>query len=227
MTDKNENNYILKTYNLTVVRNGKTLLERVNLRIKHGSLIMLLGHNGAGKSVLLRTLHGLLAITDGDIKGPPAERQKIVFQKPILLRRSARKHFRFVCPSCSDKNTEAWFAHANLEAQMDTHAHQLSGGEQQKLALIGALASQPSLLFLDEPTSHLDYESTTAIEQMIKDAHAGGTTIIMTSHNRAQAERLAQHVLFIHAGQLLESRLAADFFHKPSDPIADNFLNHL
>ena len=62
---------------------------------------------------------------------------------------------------------------------------------------------------------------------MIQDAHADDTTIIMTSHNRAQAERLAQHVLFIHAGQLLESRPAADFFHKPADPIANNFLNHL
>ena len=226
MTDKIKNNYILKTYNLTVVRNGKTLLDRVNLRIEHGSLIMLLGHNGAGKS----SVENIAWSAGKDrwrYQRPPAELQKIVFQKPILLRRSARKHFRFVCPGCSDKNTEAWFAHANLEQQMDTHAHQLSGGEQQKLALIGALASQPSLLFLDEPTSHLDYESTTAIEQMIQDAHAGGTTIIMTSHNRAQAERLAQHVLFIHAGQWRESRPAADFFHKPTDPIADNFLNHL
>lgn len=226
MIDKN-NNFILQTRDLTVFRNSKTLLDRVNLDIERGSLTMLLGHNGAGKSVLLRTLHGLLAKTDGQINGPPAERQKIVFQKPILLRRSARKHFHFVCPGCPDKDTEAWFAHAGLQAQMDTHAHQLSGGEQQKLALIGALASQPSLLFLDEPTSHLDYESTTAIEQMIHDAHANGTTIIMTSHNRAQAERLAQQVLFIHAGQLLESRAAADFFDKPTDPIADNFLNNL
>ena len=226
MIEKN-NNFILKTRNLTVFRNGKTLLDRVNLDIERGSLTMLLGHNGAGKSVLLRTLHGLLAKTDGQINGPPAERQKIVFQKPILLRRSARSHFHFVCPGCHDKDTEAWFAHAGLRAQMDTHAHHLSGGEQQKLALIGALASQPSLLFLDEPTSHLDYESITAIEQMIHDAHANGTTIIMTSHNRAQAERLAQQVLFIHAGQLLESRAAADFFDKPTDPIADNFLSHL
>ena len=218
---------IVQTRDLTVVRNGKTLLDRVNLDIERGSLTMLLGHNGAGKSVLLRTLHGLMTKTDGQINGPPAKRQKIVFQKPILLRRSARKHFHFVCPGCPDKDTEAWFAHAGLQAQMDTHAHQLSGGEQQKLALIGALASQPSLLFLDEPTSHLDYESTTAIEQTIHDAHANGTTIIMTSHNRAQAERLAQQVLFIHEGQLLESRAAADFFHKPTDPIADNFLNHL
>lgn len=227
MVDKNKFDEILHARNLTVARDGKTLLHKINIRIQRGSLTMLLGHNGAGKSVLLRTLHGLLAKTDGHIMGPSAKKQRIVFQKPILLRRSARKHFQFVCPTCGDKDTEAWFSHANLQGQIDTHAHQLSGGEQQKLAMIGALASEPSLLFLDEPTSHLDYESTTAIEQMIHAAHANGTTIIMTSHNRAQAERLAQHVLFIHAGQLLESRSAADFFNKPENPIADNFLNHL
>ena len=227
MTEKNENSYILQTFDLTVIRNGRTLLDAVNLRIKSGTLTMLLGHNGSGKSVLLRTLHGLLATSAGHIKAPSAERQKIVFQKPILLRRSAHKHFRFVCPDCPDGNIEAWFAHASLQSQMDTHAHQLSGGEQQKLALIGALASHPSLLFLDEPTSHLDYESTTAIEKMILNAHAVGTTIIMTSHNRAQAERLAEHVLFIHSGKLIENQLAADFFQKPKDPIVDNFLNHL
>ncbi len=227
MTEKTNENFILQTYNLTVIRNGKRLLDGINLSIRQGSLTMLLGHNGAGKSVLLRTLHGLLSASSGHIKAPPAKHQKIVFQKPILLRRSARKHFRFVCPDCLDHKAESWFAHANLQAQMDTHTHQLSGGEQQKLALIGALASQPSLLFLDEPTSHLDYESTTAIEQMILEAHANGTTIIMTSHNRAQAERMGEHVLFINAGQLVESQPAADFFQKPVSPIADNFLNHL
>ena len=71
MIDKNHN-FILQTRDLTVFRNSKTLLDSVNLDIERGSLTMLLGHNGAGKSVLLRTLHGLLANTDGQINGPPA-----------------------------------------------------------------------------------------------------------------------------------------------------------
>jgi len=103
----------------------------------------------------------------------------------------------------------------------------LSGGEQQKLALIGALASKPSLLFLDEPTAHLDYESTTTIETLIKAAHAAGTTIIMTTHNRAQTERLAEDVLFLHEGALREAGPADAFFAKPKDPISIQFLKHL
>ena len=95
------------------------------------------------------------------------------------------------------------------------------------MALIGALASNPTLLFLDEPTSHLDYESTTVIERMITEAHKMGTTIIMTSHNRAQAERLAEDVLFIHKGKILETADSETFFAAPEHPAAKQFLNHL
>lgn len=227
MTDKKQSLTILEARNLVLSRNAKRLLDGVDLDIRTGSITMLLGHNGAGKTVLLRTLHGLLAADSGSIIGPSPARQKMVFQKPILLRRSARKHFQFVCPGLDETTTNNWFEIAGLSAQMQVHTHRLSGGEQQKLAFIGALASNPSLLFLDEPTAHLDFESTTAIEKMINRAHANGTTIIMTSHNRAQAERLAQHVLYIHAGKILESRPAKQFFKKPSHELANNFLNHL
>ena len=227
MIENNDNSFIIKANNLTVTRGGKRLLDAVDLAVPTGSLTMLLGHNGAGKTVLLRTLHGIFAKDGGTISGPPETHQKMVFQKPILLRRSAQNHFKFTCPELDQAQTSAWFAHANLSPQMEVNAHRLSGGEQQKLALIGALASQPSLLFLDEPTAHLDYESTTAIEAMIRDAHANGTSIIMTTHNRAQAERLAQHVLFIHAGKILESRASSTFFATPNHPIAKQFLTHL
>ena len=80
MTDNDKNNYILKTYNLTVIRNGKTLLDSVNLRIEHGSLIMLLGHNGAGNCVLLRTLHGLLLEPMAISKDHPPSGRKSFFR---------------------------------------------------------------------------------------------------------------------------------------------------
>ena len=227
MSDKNNINYIISARDLSVVRDGKTLLDRVNLGVREGSLTMLLGHNGAGKSVLLQTLHGVFGSVDGTITAPPAGRQKMVFQKPVLLRRTARRHFDFVCPGLAEADVDAWFSHANLSGQKDIMARRLSGGEQQKLALIGALASNPTLLFLDEPTSRLDYESTTAIEHMIIEAHKMGTTIIVTSHNRAQAERLAEDVLFIHKGKILETADSETFFAAPEHPAAKQFLNHL
>ena len=79
---------------------------------------------------------------------------------------------------------------------MQVLARSLSGGEQQKLAIIGALASQPEVLFLDEPAANLDFEATAFVEEMIRWSANAGTTIVMVSHNRAQAERLADHILF-------------------------------
>jgi len=227
MIENKSKKNILQASGLKLMRNGKQLLDGVSLTVRAGSLTMLLGHNGAGKTVLLRALHGLMIPDSGSIAAPPAKDQKMVFQKPILLRRTARSHFRFVCPGLGEAQIDHWFSHAKLEQQMDTHTHRLSGGEQQKLALIGALASKPSLLFLDEPTAHLDYESTTTIETLIKAAHAAGTTIIMTTHNRAQAERLAEDVLFLHEGVLRETGPAAAFFAKPKDPVSIQFLKHL
>ena len=109
---------------------------------------------------------------------------------------------------------------------MHTPARQLSGGEQQKLAFIGALASKPELLFLDEPSANLDFEASAKIEALIKHAHEQGTTIIMTAHNIAQAHRLADHVLFIDHGELIEDRNAKGFFEKPVHDAAKAYIAH-
>jgi tungstate transport system ATP-binding protein len=120
----------------------------------------------------------------------------------------------------------AWFERAGLIGQMDTPARQLSGGEQQKLAFIGALASKPDLLFLDEPSANLDFEASAKIESLISDAHKNGVTIIMTTHNIAQAHRLADHVLFIEHGKLIEDRNAKDFFANPLHDAAQAYIIH-
>ncbi|MAC07651.1 MAG: hypothetical protein CMN38_03845 [SAR116 cluster bacterium] len=93
--------------------------------------------------------------------------------------------------------------------------------------MIGALASRPDILFLDEPTAHLDFEATKSIEAMILDAHADGTTILMTSHNRSQAQRLAQDVLLLDNGRLIEAAPAARFFTAPANPLARHYLDHV
>jgi tungstate transport system ATP-binding protein len=144
-----------------------------------------------------------------------------------MLRRSARQHLKFLCPLLADSKIEALLARADLDHRANTPARALSGGEQQKLALIGALATHPDILFLDEPTAHLDFEATKSIESMIREAHDDGTSILMTSHNRAQAERLAQHVLLLDKGTLVESAPASQFFSAPSHPLARHYLDHV
>ena len=187
---------------------------------------MVLGQNGAGKTILIRTLHNLISADNGHVNGPEHNQQKMVFQKPILLRRSVRQHFEFTCPGLGEVVATSWLKQAGLGGLINRDCHTLSGGEQQKLALVAAMASNPKLLFLDEPTAHLDIESTVAIEEMIKDARQNGMSIVMISHSRSQAERLAEHVVFLEAGKLLEMAPARHFFTASSEAAVHRYLAH-
>jgi len=218
---------ILTAHNLRIVRDGQTLIQDMSFSLQAGKITMLLGHNGAGKTVLTRALHGLIDCDNGSVTAPPHAEQKMVFQKPILLRRTVREHFDYVCPGQSRDQAMAWLDTAGIADLANRNCHTLSGGEQQKLALIGALAAEPKLLFLDEPSAHLDIDATIFIEDMIIKARDAGMTILMISHSRSQAERLAEHVLFLNKGRLVTSCSAADFFTTPQNEIISQFLAHL
>ena len=221
-----QNTAMVAARNISFIADGQLLLDDISLSIASGTVTMVLGHNGAGKTLLLSALHGLIMPQRGAVTGPSRQKQKMVFQKPVLLRRSARDYFEFLCPGLDDITVENWFQKAKLGPRMTTPARQLSGGESQKLALIGALASQPDLLFLDEPTAHLDFESISFIESQITAARKSGTTIVMTSHNRVQAERLAEHVIFMENGKIVETASAKTFFSSPQTKAAKTYLKH-
>lgn len=219
--------HVIKISNLSLTRDGTCLLDDICATILRGRITMLLGQNGAGKTLLLNCLHGLIAQDSGDILAPPLGRQKMVFQKPIIMRRSARDHLRFVCPHLTDTQIGDWIARAGLADRIDAPARALSGGEQQKLALVGALAADPDILFLDEPTAHLDFAATKFVETMIIEANAHGTSIVMTSHNRSQSERLGQDVLLLDGGKLIEAAPAERFFATPQHDLAKQYLAQL
>jgi tungstate transport system ATP-binding protein len=103
-------------------------------------------------------------------------------------------------------------------------ARLLSGGEQQRLALARAWAVRPEVLFLDEPTANLDPAATRAVETIIARFHEAGTKIIMTTHDLGQARRLADEVLFLDRGRLIERAVAPQFFAAPSSAAASAFL---
>ena len=221
-----QNTAIVTAQDVRFTADQQPLLNDISVRIIRGNITMVLGHNGAGKTLLLSALHGLITPQHGTITGPSRQKQKMVFQKPVLLRRSARDYFEFLCPGLDDSMMQNWFQKAQLGPRMNTPARQLSGGESQKLALIGALASQPDLLFLDEPTAHLDFESIGFIEAQIIAARKFGTSIVMTSHNRTQAERLAEHVIFMENGKIVEMAPAKTFFSSPQTKAAKTYLEH-
>jgi tungstate transport system ATP-binding protein len=195
-----------------------------------------LGPNGAGKSVLMRVMHGLIAPTSGAVRWsgqePPGQprRQAMVFQRPVLFRRSALGNLRFALAVAGvpAAQREARAVSALDRVGLLSIAHQparvLSGGEQQRLALARAWMLEPEVLFLDEPTANLDPGSTREIERVIQAIHDAGTKIVMVTHNLGQAERLADEVLFLHGGRLLERGAAAGFFRRPATAEAVAFL---
>lgn len=227
MSERPSPDIIMTARNLSLQRDGIPLLKSVSALIRRGSITLLLGHNGAGKTLLLNCLHGLIACDRGTISGPPLASQKMVFQKPIITRRTTAGHLRFLCPNLEDDALQDWLRLAEMDKRIDAPARMLSGGEQQKLALIGALAARPEILFLDEPTAHLDFAATKFVETMVRQAHQDGMTIVMTSHNRAQAERLGEDVLLLDNGTVVETAPVARFFNAPSHPLARQYLAHL
>jgi tungstate transport system ATP-binding protein len=219
---------------VAVARNGATLLHPVDLAVDGGGCTIVLGPNGAGKSTLLRVMHGLVSPTRGTVTWGGAARvpdgQAMVFQRPILLRRScaanidyALRRVRVARAERGARIAEALDA-AGLAAQAHQHARTLSGGEQQRLAVARAWAARPEVLFLDEPTASLDPAATRALEALVRDIHARGTTIVMSTHNLAQARRLGQRVAFVDGGRLTELSETGQFFRAPRSPEAASFL---
>lgn len=213
---------------------GATLLEGVNLALAPSGITIIMGPNGAGKSLLLRILHGLVAPSRGQVEwgGQPNSdatraRQALVFQKPVLLRRTVAANIDFVLAARGrgDRTRrDALLAHVGLLDHARRPARRLSGGEQQRLALGRALATDPEVLFLDEPTASLDPASVLAIEEIVADAVRGGTRVFFVTHDIAQARRLAGDVVFLSRGRVVEHGPSARFFAEPSTGVARDYL---
>jgi tungstate transport system ATP-binding protein len=213
---------------------GSALLSGISCSITAGRRLVVLGANGAGKSLFLRICHGLIAPTEGHVVWACGhvrpEAQAMVFQRPVLLRRSVAANLDYPLALMGRSRSERADMVARtldrfgLGAMADRPARLLSGGEQQRLALARAWAMRPEVLFLDEPTSALDPSATRIIEEMIESFSAEGITIVLTTHNLGQARRLAEDVAFLHRGRLIEHRAAGDFFAGPKAPEARAFL---
>ena len=211
------------------------ILRDVSLTITAGAPTLLIGANGAGKSVLLRLLHGLLKPSAGRVfwtmpTEHAARRQAMVFQRPVLLRRSVLANTLYpltLAGVASEERltrAEEALALVGLADRADDAARKLSIGQQQRLALARAAALQPELLFLDEPSASLDPAATRAVEEIVLTLAQRGTKIVMTTHDLAQARRLAGDVVFLHRGSVLEQAPAEAFFRQPASATARAFL---
>jgi tungstate transport system ATP-binding protein len=212
---------------------GTVILDRVTLGIAAGGPLVLVGPNGAGKSTLLKVAMGLLAPSSGlvresDSGTPRAPRKAFVFQKPVMLRRSAAENISFALRAAGRGPTrgtvDGLLTRVGLGQVAARPARHLSGGEQQRLALARALACDPDILFLDEPTASLDPQATLAVEEIIAEAAADGVKIVMATHDLGEARRLGAEIALLVAGRLVEWTGTARFFTAPQTDTARRFV---
>lgn len=211
---------------VSVQLEAQAALTGVSLSVMSGERVALVGANGSGKSTLLRTLHGLLAPTQGHVLQAPGLQQAMLFQRPHLLRLSALHNValglwldRARGLDWAAAKTRAWAAlqRVGLQSVAQQSGRQLSGGQQQRLALARAWARQPDVLLLDEPTASLDPHAKREVEALMADFAEGSSadrplTLIWASHNLGQVKRLATRVIYLELGHVLADLPVADFF---------------
>jgi tungstate transport system ATP-binding protein len=213
-----------------------TILDRVSLTLKPGAPTVLLGPNGSGKTTLLRAAMGLIPVSRGRItwggrEASPPTRRAILFQRPVMLRRSTAGNTRYALAAAGvpraehDKRITELLSLVGLDGLERRPARRLSGGEQQRLALARAMAREPAVLFLDEPTASLDPYATKAIEDIVRAITARGVKVVLSTHDLGQAKRIGGEIVLLHRGRLIETGSAAEFFSNPSTAEAKKFID--
>lgn len=196
----------------------RTVLDNLTFRIEMGEFFGILGMNGAGKTTLLRILGGVLVPTDGSValfeRGPQesaldARRSIGIVPELSRLRGSetAWEHlvtsgtFHYVAPSDMERRAEELLHLLGLFSRRNEKVGTFSKGMKRRLAIARELVHYPLILFLDEPTSGLDFESVMVIRNVLRDLNARGVTIVMTTHNTEEADRLCTKVAILHNGK--------------------------
>ena len=214
---------------------GVTILDHISLAFAARAPAVLIGPNGAGKTTLLRLLMGLIApvrgrVTWGGREDVEPTHRAIVFQRPVMLRRSAAGNIRYALAAAGVPRGERAARADELCALVGLNglgrrpARKLSGGEQQRLALARALAKEPQILLLDEPTASLDPAATKAVEDVIRSIAARGIKVVMSTHDLGEARRLAGEIVLMHRGRVIENGSADTFFADPRTEEARRFM---
>lgn len=220
---------------VSVARNDVRILTGVSLVLNAGPPTILIGPNGSGKTTVLRLVMGLIApsggrVTWADRGNTTGRRLALVSQRPVMLRRSAFANVTYALAAAGvswrqrQRRADELLAQVGLTEQAGRSARKLSGGEQQRLALARALARDPQVLCLDEPTASLDPANTKATEEIIAAIAATGVKVVMATHDLGQARRLAGDVVLLVGGRVCERAAAPEFFSTPATPQAAAFL---
>ena len=238
----------LKVVNLKKNYDTKVVLDGVDLEVFPGQIVAVIGSSGSGKSTVLRCVNLLEDILDGqiflegvEISEPDVDQDKVreeiglVFQSFNLFAHLsilenitlALVQVKKIPKEEAKKQAISWLERIGLSDKADSYPDKLSGGQQQRTAIVRAVAMEPKVLLLDEVTSALDPELVGEVLSLIKDLKANGTTILMATHELSFAREVADWVIFLENGKILEQGEAKDFFDNPKQPRTKEFLTRM
>jgi putative ABC transport system ATP-binding protein len=213
---------VLVLDNVSVVRGGVTVLDGLSASFAPGRCTAVAGPSGAGKSTVLRLLDRLLEPSSGRVlfHGRPLpsydvlevrRRVGLVQQAPVLLGATVQADLAVGRPTLRDDEARVLLGRAGLDGiALDRDTASLSGGEAQRLCLARALAVGPEVLLLDEPTSALDAVAAQSVERVVRALVADGLSAVLVSHDLRQASRLADDVVVLDRGHVVEAGPATD-----------------
>jgi tungstate transport system ATP-binding protein len=211
-----------------VFADGRSIFSANHIEIAMNGMIALVGPNGAGKTTLLRLIHGLIKPDAGSCVSPFDKHESaLVLHYTPMLKASVREHLKLLRDTniaVSDADIDQALARVGLSHLANNPAQKLSAGERQKLCFARARLQNPKLVMLDEPTANLDPNASDDVEAMMTQLAQESKVVIFASHNMAQVQRLANTVLFMQDGQILEIATPEQFFKDPQSKEATKFL---
>lgn len=235
---------IVKTYKMGDEQ--QTVLKGIDLQVDKGEFVAILGPSGSGKSTLMNIigcldtatsgtyhLHGqdVSALSESELARVRSKEIGFIFQSfQLLQRQDALQNVElpliYAGMSGHERAARAqqMLERVGLKDKMHHFPNQLSGGQQQRVAIARALASSPQIILFDEPTSALDPEMIGEVLYVMKALAHSGITMIVVTHEMQFAREIADRIVFIDGGQILETAPPAQFFSQPSHPRAQRFL---
>ena len=212
----------MKTKAIRKTYSGRTVLDLPELTIREGAITAVIGANGSGKSTMAKVLAEIEA-ADGNVRPLNDVRVGYLPQKPFAFRMTVEQNIA-LCGGDEAQRTALMEALGLLPLRR-SRAKRLSGGETAKMALARILSGQYELLILDEPTAAMDMESTLAAETLLREAcEETRCAALLITHSLAQAERVADRVLYLHRGRLIEQGDAKTVLTNPKEPETKAFL---
>ena len=238
---------IIQTIDLKKHYSGDKIkaLDGVNLQVKRGEVVVIIGPSGSGKSTYLRSLNLLETPTDGSIifngvnitdkkVNINIHRQKMgmvfqhfnLFPHMTVLQNLTLAPMKLLKMSKEEAEEQAMqlLQIVGLDDRADTYPAMLSGGQKQRIAIIRALAMKPDVMLFDEPTSALDPEMVGEVLELMKELAKAGMTMIVVTHEMGFAREVADRIIFMCDGVIAEQAHPAEFFNNPKNPRLQQFL---